>query len=236
MKRLTPILLALLCPAVLTACGGGTQPAVTANPDNSYVPVSDGDIPVQILPATDGNLPIETPPASDSDLDPRSITAELTVRDYGVITLELYPDKAPITVANFVRLAREGFYDGLTFHRIMDGFMIQGGDPAGNGTGGSGVTIRGEFSANGVDNDLSHIRGTISMARPGRDMDGASSQFFITVADVSASLDGQYAAFGRVVAGMEVADQIAADASPTDNNGTIPAAEQPVIESVRILD
>ena len=235
MKRLTPLLLVLLCLAVLTACGGGTQTAETQAPESSYTPVSDGDIPVQILPATDGNLPIETPPASDSDLNQRPVTAEIAVRDYGTITVELYPDKAPITVSNFVRLAREGFYDGLTFHRIMAGFMIQGGDPNGNGTGGSGTTIRGEFSANGVDNDLSHIRGTISMARPGRDMDGASSQFFLTVADVSASLDGQYAAFGRVTAGMEVADRIAADARPTDNNGTIPASEQPVIESVRIL-
>jgi peptidyl-prolyl cis-trans isomerase B (cyclophilin B) len=159
---------------------------------------------------------------------------ELVVKDYGTITLELDADAAPITVANFLKLAESGFYDGLTFHRIMDGFMIQGGDPKGNGTGGSEEKIKGEFAKNGFDNPISHVKGVISMAR-GNDMNSASSQFFITVADAT-FLDGGYAAFGRVTAGMEVAEQIAKDARPVDNNGTIPAADQPVIESVVITD
>ena len=159
---------------------------------------------------------------------------ELVVKDYGTITLELDADAAPITVANFLKLAESGFYDGLTFHRVMDGFMIQGGDPDGNGSGGSGETIKGEFAQNGVDNPISHVKGVISMARA-KNPDSASSQFFITVAD-SAFLDGAYAAFGHVTDGMDVAEQIAKDAKPIDNNGTIPADQQPVIERVTVLD
>lgn len=159
---------------------------------------------------------------------------ELVVQDYGTITLELDADAAPITVANFLKLAESGFYDGLTFHRIMDGFMIQGGDPDGNGSGGSGETIKGEFAKNGVDNPISHVKGVISMARATAP-DSASSQFFITVAD-SAFLDGAYAAFGHVTDGMDVAEQIAKDAKPIDNNGTIPADQQPVIERITVLD
>ena len=160
--------------------------------------------------------------------------AEITVRDYGTIRLELDEGTAPITVANFIQLAQSGFYDGLTFHRIMDGFMIQGGDPTGTGMGGSDETIKGEFTANGVPNPIRHVKGVISMARA-NDPDSASSQFFITVADAT-FLDGSYAAFGRVTEGMDIAEQIARDAKPTDNNGTIPAEEQPVIEHIEILD
>ena len=160
--------------------------------------------------------------------------AEITVRDYGVIKLELDEGSAPITVANFIKLAQEGCYDGLTFHRIMDGFMIQGGDPDGNGSGGSGETIKGEFQQNGVDNPISHVKGVISMARA-KNPDSASSQFFITVAD-DTFLDGAYAAFGRVTEGLEVAEQIAKDAKPIDNNDTIPADQHPVIESINVLD
>lgn len=119
---------------------------------------------------------------------------------------ELYEDIAPISVENFEKLIREGFYDGLTFHRVIPGFMIQGGDPAGNGTGGPGYTIKGEFSMNGVENNLKHTRGIISMARA-MDPNSAGSQFFIMVADAP-HLDGQYAAFGKIVEGMETADQI----------------------------
>ena len=140
----------------------------------------------------------------------------------------------PLTVANFIKLAQSGFYDGLTFHRIMDGFMIQGGDPEGTGYGGSSETIKGEFAQNGVPNGISHVEGTISMARA-KDPDTASSQFFITVADAT-FLDGAYAAFGRVTDGLDVAKQIAADANPVDDNGTILPADQPVIESIVILD
>ena len=160
--------------------------------------------------------------------------AEITVKDYGTIKLELDEGTAPITVANFIKLAQDGFYDGLTFHRIMDGFMIQGGDPRGNGTGGSDEHIKGEFAQNGVANPIRHVKGVISMARA-NDPDSARSQFFITVADAT-FLDGAYAAFGRVTEGMEIAEQIAKDARPIDNNGTIPAAQQPVIESIVILD
>ena len=160
--------------------------------------------------------------------------AEIEVKDYGTIDVELDADTAPITVTNFVKLAQEGFYDGLTFHRIMDGFMMQGGDPKGNGTGGSGETIKGEFSSNGVDNDISHTRGTISMARS-TDPDSASSQFFIVQSD-STFLDGDYAAFGHVTEGMDIVDKICKEAAPTDENGSIKADEQPVIESIRMTD
>ena len=160
--------------------------------------------------------------------------AEITVKDYGTIKLELDEGTAPITVENFIKLAKDGFYDGLTFHRIMDGFMIQGGDPLGNGTGGSKDKIKGEFTSNGVNNPISHVKGVISMARA-NDPNSASSQFFITVAD-STFLDDSYAAFGRVTEGQEVADRIAKDAKPVDNNGTIPASAQPVIEKIIITD
>ncbi len=160
---------------------------------------------------------------------------EIDVKDYGTITLELDADAAPITVENFLKLANEGFYNGLTFHRIMSGFMMQGGDPEGTGFGGSDETIKGEFSANGVENPLSHTRGAISMARNGLSMDSASSQFFIVHQD-STFLDGQYACFGYVTDGMDVVDAICRDAKPTDDNGTIPAAEQPVITEVRVID
>lgn len=158
--------------------------------------------------------------------------ADIVVKDYGTITLELYGDLAPITVENFVNLAESGFYDGLTFHRIMAGFMMQGGDPDHNGTGGSDTEIKGEFAANGVENTLSHTRGVVSMARS-NDPNSASSQFFIMHQDYT-GLDGSYAAFGRVISGMEVVDAVCTDAQPTDNNGTIPFEEQPVMESVTI--
>ena len=160
--------------------------------------------------------------------------AEITIRDYGTIKLELDEGVAPITVENFVELANKGFYNGLTFHRIIDGFMIQGGDPQGDGFGGSGKTIKGEFADNGVKNPISHVKGVLSMAR-GDEYDSGSSQFFITVAD-STFLDGHYAAFGKVTEGVEIAEQIAKDAKPIDDNGTIPPEAQPVIESVVITD
>ncbi|MDY3919712.1 MAG: peptidylprolyl isomerase [Candidatus Limivivens sp.] len=160
--------------------------------------------------------------------------AQIEVRDYGVIQVELDGDTAPVTVRNFMKLAGEGFYDGLTFHRIISGFMIQGGDPKGNGTGGSDETIKGEFSDNGVKNDISHVRGVISMARSSN-MDSASSQFFIVQAD-STYLDGQYAAFGHVTEGMEIVDQICEETAVQDGNGTVAPADQPVIAGITILD
>lgn len=172
--------------------------------------------------------------AGDADLLSGLHYAEIEVEDYGVISLELDADTAPITVTNFVNLAKDGFYDGLTFHRIIDGFMIQGGDPLGNGTGGSDKTIKGEFSDNGVENDISHVRGTISMARSS-DPDSASSQFFIVHQD-STYLDGQYAAFGHVTDGMDVVDAICEDTPVQDNNGTVAADNQPVITSITISE
>ena len=160
--------------------------------------------------------------------------AKIKVKDYGTIEVELDGDTAPITVANFIKLVNEKFYDGLTFHRIMSGVMVQGGDPLGNGTGGSDETIKGEFSSNGVENNISHKRGVISMARSS-DPDSASSQFFIMHQD-STYLDGEYAAFGKVTKGMKVVDKICEDATPTDGNGTIEKADQPVIESIRMVD
>lgn len=159
---------------------------------------------------------------------------EIDVQDYGVIAVELDADTAPISVENFCTLAEDDFYNGLTFHRIMDGFMIQGGDPDGNGNGGSDKTIKGEFSANGVENNISHVRGTISMARA-NDPDSASSQFFIVQTD-STFLDGQYAGFGHVTSGMEIVDQICADTPVEDNNGTVLWMYQPVISEIRVID
>ena len=160
--------------------------------------------------------------------------AEINIKDYGVIKVELNGDVAPITVANFINLANSHFYDGLTFHRIIDGFMMQGGDPLGNGTGGSENTIKGEFSQNGVENNLSHTRGAISMARS-TDMDSASSQFFIVQSD-STYLDGQYACFGYVTDGMDIVDKICKNAVTTDSNGSLSAENQPVINSITITD
>ena len=160
--------------------------------------------------------------------------AVIKIQDMGTITVELDGDAAPITVQNFMDLAKDGFYDGLTFHRIINGFMMQGGDPNGDGTGGSDQTIKGEFSENGVENDLSHTRGAISMARA-KDMDSASSQFFIVHQD-STYLDGQYACFGYVTDGMDIVDKICENTPVEDSNGTVLPENQPVIESITILD
>lgn len=158
----------------------------------------------------------------------------IDVKDYGKITLELDADKAPITVTNFINLVNDKFYDGITFHRIINGFMIQGGDPTGTGYSGSGKTIKGEFSDNGVENDISHVRGVISMARSGNNYDSASSQFFIVHKD-STFLDGKYAAFGYVTDGMDVVDKIAESVETEDDNGTVSKENQPVISSIRVI-
>lgn len=158
----------------------------------------------------------------------------IKVKKYGNIKVELDADTAPISVTNFINLAKKGFYDGLTFHRIIDGFMIQGGDPSGDGTGGSDETIKGEFSDNGVENNISHVRGTISMARSSEN-DSASSQFFIVQSD-STYLDGQYAGFGTVTSGMDIVDKICKDTPVTDSNGTVEKENQPVIEKITVKD
>lgn len=162
------------------------------------------------------------------------INVLITVKDYGNIKLELDADNSPITVTNFINLVNKKFYDGLTFHRIIKEFMIQGGDPNHNGTGGSDKTIKGEFSENGITNNISHKRGVISMARS-NDMNSASSQFFIVHED-STFLDGKYAAFGKVTEGMDVVDKIVETIVTTDENGTVEFKNQPVIESIRVVD
>lgn len=180
----------------------------------------------------------EPSPTDESTAQPEAVevieacTAVIEIENYGSITLELDGNAAPITVANFVKLAEAGFYDGLTFHRIMEGFMMQGGCPLGTGTGGSDKNIKGEFKSNGVDNPLSHTRGAISMARA-MAPDSASSQFFIVHQDAT-FLDGSYAAFGYVTEGIEVVDAVCQAAEPTDNNGSIPKENQPVITSITI--
>lgn len=159
--------------------------------------------------------------------------AEMEVKDYGTVTLELDADTAPITVTNFVNLVKEGFYDGLTFHRIIDGFMVQGGDPEGTGYGGASQTITGEFAANGIQNNISHVRGVISMARSDNSYNSASSQFFIMHQDRK-DLDGQYAAFGKVISGMEVIDELV-KVPVEDSNGTVQKENQPIIEKIEII-
>lgn len=213
MKKRTFLLFALMAMLILTACGGKTTQTDT--------------------PAADDSSQQTT--AADDTVEPiGQHHAQITVTDYGTIDIELDGDVAPISVQNFIDLANDGFYDGLTFHRIISGFMMQGGDPTGTGMGGSEDTIKGEFSANGVKNDLSHTRGAVSMARSS-DYDSASSQFFIVQQD-STYLDGQYACFGYVTNGMDVVDAICDNTPVTDDNGTVEATNQPVIESIKIID
>ena len=222
MKKITVWLLTLAFAATMLAgCGSKTDTTETTEATSAADETSDG--------AAD---------TADTSEDGELLTGlhhvTIDVQDYGTISLELDADTAPISVTNFINLANEGFYDGLTFHRIISGFMIQGGDPNGNGTGGSEKTIKGEFSANGVENDISHVRGVISMARA-NDPDSGSSQFFIVHED-STFLDGQYAAFGHVTDGMDVVDAICEAVPVQDNNGTVAAADQPVITAVTVVD
>ena len=196
------ILAATVCTAIIAAIG------CTKNESSTEVKESKDDVSVE-----NGDLPIAT----------------IVVKGYGTIKAELYPSKASNTVNNFISLANSGFYNGLTFHRIIDGFMIQGGDPEGNGTGGPGYSIAGEFSSNGYEaNDLKHIDGVLSMARA-RSNDSAGSQFFIMVGEFN-NLDGQYAAFGKVISGLDTVKNISKVA--TDNNDK--PKEAVVIESITV--
>ena len=195
----------LLCVSMLTMlCACGNKTVANANSQGS-----------------EGGNAVENP------------KVEISVKDYGIIQLELDPTAAPITVENFLKLVNERFYDGLTFHRIIPGFMIQGGDPNGNGTGGSPDTIKGEFASNGVDNPIKHERGVISMARA-MDPNSASSQFFI-MHEVAPHLDGEYAAFGHVTSGIEVVDAICEKVPTQDRNGTVLKEDQPVIEYIKVI-
>ena len=178
--------------------------------------------------ATSAPAAEKTETKEETNVDKTHPIATITMKDGGVIELELYPEIAPESVKNFISLSNSGFYDGLIFHRVIAGFMIQGGDPDGRGTGGPGYSIKGEFSANGVKNDLSHLRGVISMARA-QAFDSAGSQFFICHAD-SQFLDGQYAAFGKVTSGLDVVDRIA---KTTTDSRDKPYKDQ-IMETVRV--
>ena len=216
MKKMMTMLLAAVL--MLTVAGCGAQGTATSQTD-----------------VITDKQPAQTPDVSAALLDEAVIYyADIEIADYGTVTVQLDQSAAPVTAANFVNLAKNGFYDGLTFHRIMAGFMMQGGDPKGNGTGGSDIRIKGEFAANGHDNPISHKRGVISMARS-RDFNSASSQFFIMHAD-GEFLDGQYAAFGIVTEGMDVVDAVCEAAKPTDNNGSIAKDAQPVITKITIRE
>ena len=222
-----------LCLAMLMLCSCGTA-ATDTEAEQTEAPATTEA--AEAPEATEAPAATETPAEETEQGEKGQIThyAEIDIADYGTITVALYGNDAPITVANFVKLVNQGFYNGLTFHRIMSGFMMQGGDPNGNGTGGSDETIKGEFSANGVENTLSHTRGAISMARSSA-YDSASSQFFIMHQDYT-GLDGMYAVFGYVTDGIDIVDAICTSAQPTDNNGTIPADEQPVINSITVRE
>lgn len=230
MKKFLGILLTMvLVLGTLTACGS----AGNDKSDTSSKADSSSSAEVSSSSGTDSSE-AEDSKQSEEKLLTGKHHAEIVVKDYGTIKLELDADTAPISVTNFVKLAKEGFYDGLTFHRIISGFMIQGGDPNGDGTGGSDQTIKGEFKENGVENNISHVRGVISMARS-MDNDSASSQFFIVHKD-STFLDGQYAGFGKVTDGMEVVDKICKKVKVEDEDGTTLPENQPVIETIKVID
>ena len=214
--RAVCIILSLLLTLALAGCGKAAYTTTTED-DGTTADKTDSDTT-----------------ENGSDLLSGKHYAVITVKDYGDISLELDADTAPITVTNFVKLVNEGFYDGLTFHRVINGFMIQGGDPKGNGTGGSDQTIKGEFAANGIKNNLKHTRGVISMARA-TPPNSASSQFFI-MHETATHLDGQYAAFGIVIDGMDVVDKIAKNTPVTDSNGTVRPENQPVITSIKMTE
>ena len=210
----------LVCAMLLALCGCNyvfTTSGTTAGPTTT-------------APATVPTTQAEQP---KMELDPDlKYYVDIDIKDYGKITILLEQDDAPITCANFVELAQSGFYDGLTFHRIMANFMMQGGCPNGDGFGGSGENIFGEFYINGFNNPLSHTRGAISMARS-NPYNSASSQFFIVHED-STFLDGAYAVFGYVTEGLEVVDAVCNAAQPIDGNGSIAKDAQPVINSVTV--
>lgn len=160
--------------------------------------------------------------------------AEMVIKNYGTVKIELYGDQAPLTVENFVNLCNKGFYDGLTFHRYVKDFVLQGGDPEGTGLGGCESSVKGEFSANGVKNTIKHKKGVISMARNQFDFNSASSQFFICLKNsCSEDLDGQYAAFGKITEGMDIIDKLCADLTESD---CLPKDQQPVIETIKVID
>ena len=227
MKRILSIIFSFsILLLIFTACG-----QKNVNQDDLVVPIiEDEDGPKM------NSYVLENYEFNNSDLLGRGepVKVEIKVKDYGNIIVELDEEAAPRTVDNFVTLVKEKFYDGLTFHRIIKDFMIQGGDPNGDGTGGSGMNIVGEFADNGYNNELKHLRGVISMARS-MDPNSASSQFFICHQDAP-HLDGQYAAFGVVESGMDVVDKICDTVVNSGSNGEVEKENQPVIESITIIE
>lgn len=215
------ILAVLMAAAMLTGCKGEVKAETAAEQSRTEE---------QSEAAGNGSEAQSSQP--DVSVNGEKPVVKIHVKDYGEITAVLEPEAAPVTVENFLKLAKDGFYDGLTFHRIISGFMIQGGDPLGTGMGGADQMIKGEFSSNGVDNPLSHTRGALSMARAQK-KDSASSQFFIVHED-STFLDGDYAAFGYVTEGMDVVDKICEAVKTEDSNGTVKKENQPVIEKIEV--
>ena len=225
MKRILTVLLALSLAIFGASCGESTT-----NDDTTTT-------------TSKTELKFETPTSLTDDAvgfqfekpEIGEAIAVLTIKDYGEIKIRLFADSAPKTVTNFKTHIKDGYYNGLTFHRIIENFMIQGGCPKGDGTGDSGQNIKGEFANNGVDNDISHVRGVISMARGGYDNNSGSCQFFIVHQD-SPHLDGDYAAFGKVTKGMDVVDKIATETEVYGGNGEVMSYHQPVIKTIKIID
>ncbi len=229
-KKLGVFVLTMILALGMVACGGKEDSA-----DGQAIDAET----TQLSSATNDVSDTDSAPAGDANGAEVSVTGlhhiEIEVEGYGTIYCELDANVAPITVQNFLDLAQSGFYDGLTFHRVVEGFVIQGGDPIGNGTGGSDQNITGEFLANGYNNLLSHTRGVLSMARA-MDYNSASSQFFIMHQDAT-YLDGQYAAFGYVTKGMDIVDAIVANTPVQDiQSGFVAQENQPVITKITVVD
>ncbi len=227
--RLAKALTIVLTTAMLLAGCGQSDKTTTTGGTNAQTSQNSGNTQSGI-----GETAGETVTTEATELLSGKHHVNIIIKDKGTISVELDADVAPITVTNFINLAKDGFYDGVVFHRIIEDFMMQGGDPTGTGGGGSGTTIKGEFAANGVENNLSHTRGAISMARSQKN-DSASSQFFIVHED-SPHLDGQYACFGYVTEGMDIVDDICENTEGGDYNGIIPEANRPVMETIEVVD
>lgn len=224
------VILLLVIILVIVFSGSGDKNENSTQSDNTVsFTTSTTTTSNNVSEASEASVVGYQPPPLDES---KTYYADIEIKDLGTITVELDQKTAPITCANFVELANSGFYNGLTFHRIIENFMMQGGDPQGNGYGGSENNIYGEFSLNGHENNIAHKRGVISMAR-GTNYNSASSQFFIVQVDYP-SLDGAYAAFGHVISGIELVDSICYSAEPIDDNGTILPENQPIMKSVKI--
>lgn len=223
-----------MCVFTMSACGSADssdskdKTAGTTEAASSEIEKEDS------ASSQNAGLPSTVKEFSEDELLSGRHHVEMDIEGHGTVSIELDADQAPVSVTNFIDLAKQGFYNGLTFHRIIKGAFAQGGDPEGNGTGDPGYSIKGEFAANGVNNTLSHTRGAISMARTS-DFNGGGCQFFIMDSDYTA-FDGQYACFGYVTEGMDVIDDICMNTEAVDGNGTIPPASQPVISEIRVID